>query len=992
MREPAPPVAGKNRSSRAARGILGALSVSAALFAAAFFIWKGRSQPVPTWDEIRRAAAGRRWADVEPKLERWISAHPDHAEAPLMLANLRLGLGRHDSAVAGLNRVPESNPSWSNAQTMLGELAIRERRAADAERIFRRVAQHDPHAVPARQRLIYVYGLEQRPAEARAVLWELYGIWHDPRVLVDLVLELLLDQEDTRGLAPEIEEFAARTPEDPFLQRASGLARLYQGRTAEALPQLEAAARALEHDTAGRFALAECRMILGKPVVVEDALGPCPDAAAEAAQWWLFRGQIEQALGLVERAVCSFERAVVCQPDGREGHFRLGQVLKRVGRAESSRRHLGDAARLEGRIKAVRNAHQQLRRGGVASDPELFERLGLLCRDVALIRESRAWFEQATKLDPSRQAARAALIALEGVPDSVPVALAAPRLAHPRSDAPSPTTVGVASNPSLKRTAMATEVPLEDRTTASGVRHYYESGATERLFIADTMGGGVGLIDFDDDGWLDIYFVNGCTIPFDGTDPPRPNVLYRNQGDGTFRGVTRSAGVSGRGYGMGCAVGDYDNDGHDDLFVTGLNQTILYRNRGDGTFEDVTVSARVFSNRWTTAAGFGDLDGDGDLDLVVITYVECALDDELVCRDHSGRRIHCAPARYPAQEDLLYRNNGDGTFTEVSRAAGFVAPNGRGLGLAIADLDGDGALDIFVANDGTPNFLFRNLGGMRFEEIGAKAGVATNGAGHATASMGVVADDLDGDGKIDLFITNLVNESSTLFRNLGGGLFFDATLGAGLDAPSRPKTGFGTAALDADSDGRLDLFVANGHVDDRPWANSPMAQTALFFWGRDAARFELAGASASSYFARRVVGRGVAAGDFDNDGGVDVVVVHRDAPAALLSNSSRRGHWLGLRLRGARSGRTAVGAQVSCRADGRSMVRWMTSGTGYLSAHDPRIWIGLGAAHWIDRLEVKWPSGVTQVWSDVAPDRILEIAEDRSELKEMPRRRATNAP
>ncbi len=280
---------------------------------------------------------------------------------------------------------------------------------------------------------------------------------------------------------------------------------------------------------------------------------------------------------------------------------------------------------------------------------------------------------------------------------------------------------------------------FEDIAERAGVRFQYECGATRDLFIADTMGGGVALFDYDSDGWLDIYFVNGCPLPFDRKSPPRPNKLYRNRGNGAFEDVTERAGVAGRGYGMGCAVGDYDNDGHDDLFVTGLSETVLYRNRGDGTFEDVTRRAGVSSSRWTTAAGFGDLDGDGDLDLVVVTYVDADPEKVLECRDESRRPIHCPPATFPGQLDHLFRNNGNGTFTDESREAGIEGPGGRGLGLAIADLDGDGRLDLFVANDGTANFLFRNLGGLRFEEIGTTAGAAYNGMGQATASMGVVA-------------------------------------------------------------------------------------------------------------------------------------------------------------------------------------------------------------------------------------------------------------
>ena len=364
----------------------------------------------------------------------------------------------------------------------------------------------------------------------------------------------------------------------------------------------------------------------------------------------------------------------------------------------------------------------------------------------------------------------------------------------------------------------------------AGVRFQYDAGATPRLFIGDTMGGGVALFDFDDDGWLDIYFVNGCALPFDGQSPPRPNKLYHNRGDGTFEDVTHRAGVGGRGYGMGCAVGDFDNDGHDDLFVTGLNQTVLYRNRGNGTFADVTAQAGVTSSRWTTAAGFGDLDGDGDLDLVVVTYVEADHEAVLECRDKFGKLIHCNPDRFPAQFDQLFRNNGNGTFTDVSRQAGIEVPEGRGLGLAIVDLDGDGRLDLFVANDGTANFLFRNRGGLQFEEIGLTAGVAYDGEGEPTGSMGVVAEDLNSDGRIDLFHTNFINQSNSLRWNLGGNLFTDGTLAANLAAPSRSLTGFGTVALDVDNDGTLDLFVANGHTDDQPWFNTPMAQTHSCFW------------------------------------------------------------------------------------------------------------------------------------------------------------------
>ncbi len=969
------------------------LAIAAAAIAlgagvAAFRVLRARPDDrLAGWDDIRRLARGGRRAQVRPRLERWVAEHPGHGESRILLADAELRDDRRDAAVELLGSIRPEDPSWAAAQMRLGTLAVFERRAEDAERIFRGVADRDPRAIEPRRNLVYLLGLQMRAAEVRVVLWELYRVQNDPRVLVDLVLEALADP-DVRGLGPELELLVARTPDDPMLQRAWGLSLLYQGRAAEALPRLEAAARLLVNDPAGRFALAECRLMLGQPVDPERILGPVPERTVDASEWWLYRGRLEESAGQTDRSVASLERATELNPENREAHLRLGRSLKRLGRAGPAAEHLARADRIEGVRKALRREHQQVRRNGVPSESDPLERLGRLCADAGLIEEACAWFEQALAIDPDRVETRARLTQLRTSRPDLPIALAYPRRAatSPPTDVAGASTSGAAPGHRAASASGQGPPPFEEGAEAAGIRYYYESGAAgDRIHIADTMGGGVGLIDFDNDGWLDIYFVNGGRLPLDPKAPPRPNLLYRNQGDGTFRDVTATAGVGGRGYGMGCAVADCDNDGDDDLFITGYGNTVLYRNRGDGTFEDVTAAAGVSLGLWSTAAGFGDLDGDGDLDLAVITYVDVAPDDARVCRDHASHPIHCTPGVYRPQADRLYRNNGDGTFTDVSRESGFVDSGGRGLGLAIADLDDDGKLDIFVANDATPNYLYRNRGGMRFEEVGLEAGVATNGSGRATASMGVVADDLDGDGRIDLFITNLVNESNTFFRNLGGGMFVDTTLGAGLDAPSRPRTGFGDAALDADNDGRLDLFVANGHVDDRPWVNSPMAQPAHFFWGRENGHFALARpGSGDSYFARNVVGRGVAAGDLDHDGRVDLVVVHRDGPAALLWNRAKTGHWLGLRLRGTRSGRTPIGARVTCRAGDRSIARWLTSGTGYLSAHDPRLWFGLGGAVRVDRLEVRWPSGLVQSWTDLPTDRIVEIEEGSRQVTECP--------
>jgi len=902
---------------------------------------------------------------VEVGLRRRLQRHPQDGDAWELLGGLLFDQGRMEDARMALREVREVDPGWVNAQIVIGEIAIRQRRLAEAEQSFRRAAGRNRRAVEPVERLVSLLSLERRPAEARSVLRRLFQITRDPRHLADSILISELESE-VRDLNPELEEFLKQTPDDPWLRRVWGLFLLSRARSAEALPHLEAAATAFDEDPLGRFALAECRLALGIPVDDLSLLGSPPFRAADLARWWVLRSRLAEVRGRDEETLENLRMAVSADPRNAEGHFRLGEAMIRRGDRAGGQVHLDRAQALGIRQDNLKRELRRLLRERTDGDALL--RIGGLCQESGMTAESRDWFELAYRRDPRLRPPGFDLAQLAPVDDGPTVALSRPVLKASVLPRPTDDYPKIAPRPDSGSR-------LEDIALRAGVRFQYDSGATSSLFIADTMGGGVALFDFDDDGWLDIYFVNGCALPVNRQSHPRPNKLYRNRRDGTFEDVTARAGVAGRGYGMGCTVGDFDNDGHDDLFVTGLSNTVLYRNRGDGTFEDVTARAGVCSSRWTTAAGFGDLDGDGDVDLMVVTYVEADPEAVLECRDKFGKLIHCNPDRFPAQFDHLFRNNGDGTFTDVSRQAGIEVPEGRGLGLAIADLDGDGRLDMFVANDGTANFLFRNRGGLQFEEVGLNAGVAYNGAGEPTGSMGVVAEDLNSDGRIDLFHTNFINQSSTLRWNLGGSLFTDGTLAANLAAPSRSQTGFGTVAFDVDNDGTLDLFVANGHTDDQPWFNTPMAQSAQLFLGRERGRFELAGPEVSPYFAHPVVGRGVAAGDLDNDGRVDLVVVHRDAAAAVLRNGTPGGHWLGLRLRGTRSGRSPVGTRVVCQAGGRSRVRWLTSGTSYLSSSDPRLWFGLGSATKADQLEVRWPAGMVQTWSDVAADRILDLRE-----------------
>ncbi len=937
----------------------------AAFLAVAASVWVlfGRGGSIPAdMESIRREIVAGRLDRAEAGLVRLLARSPHDDTAWLMLGGTRRIAGRPVEARAAFDRVKGPGPAWTEARTQVAEILIQDRQAAGAEDVLREVVARDPRAVEARRRMAYLLVLEAREEEARAVLRELYHLDPDARHLVTMV-GLRADDSGGRDQSRELLDFLEKTPGDSILRRARGLGLLRLGKPAEARPLLEAAAPAIEDDPIGRVALAECRLATGDLAGVDAALGPEPAPGPERARWRLIRGQVEESRGSIDLAIAEYRKALDANPDDRVVLYRLGQALVRRGRGDEGQPLMAraEAVRIRG-ITLVLEIDRCLR-GGV--DPGLFEQIAGLCRDSGLMAEARGWFEQSIRLDPTRTLAQAELAKIAEPPPSTPIAL------RRKSAGPSTVRIGVAAASS---SAM---VRFEDIADRAGLAFRYNAWPTGNLFLGDTMGGGVGLFDYDEDGRLDVYFVDGCRLPIAPGEDPAPNKLFRNKGDGTFEDVTARAGVGGHGYGMGCVVGDYDGDGHDDLFVTGLGRAVLYRNKGDGTFEDATARARVGSDRWTTAAGFGDLDGDGDLDLMVVTYVEADPRNVPECLDPTGRPFHCPPGQFRPQFDQLFRNDGDGTFTDVSREAGLEVPGGLGLGLAIADFDDDGKLDLFVANDAAPNFLFRNLGGLKFEEVGVPAGAAYDGNGRATASMGVVADDLDGDSRIDLFHVNFLNEANTLLRNLGGGQFDDVTRAAGLDANGRATTGFGAVAIDVENDGRLDLFVANGHVDDRPWADHPMAQRPSLYRSRAPGRFELAPASIAPYFARPAVGRGAAAGDLDNDGRVDLVVVHRDTPAAVLRNLSEAGHWIGLRLVGEKSGKTPVGARITCLAGGRTSTRWLTSGTSYLGSNDPRIWFGLGGAAKVDRLEVRWPSGLVQSWSDLPADRILRLVEGR---------------
>ena len=504
----------------------------------------------------------------------------------------------------------------------------------------------------------------------------------------------------------------------------------------------------------------------------------------------------------------------------------------------------------------------------------------------------------------------------------------------------------------------------------SGITIRYTSGSRDCHDLPEIMGGGVALIDGDGDGWLDLFFCNGGPI---GESSPAAKDLspcryYRNLGGMRFADQTERANIPGPSYAMGTAVGDFDNDGKDDLFVTGWRDQRLYRNLGDGRFEDVTHRTNLESKLWSTSAAWADLDADGDLDLYVATYLEFDPEKAPYCAAPDGRRDYCGPEDFSAQPDRLYRNNGDGSFTDVSKSAGVDLKDGRGLGVVVADLVGDRRPDIFVANDGTACHLFENLGALKFREVAGPSGVAFDGQGQPLAGMGVAAGDLDGDGSIDLVVGNFFGRSTVAYLNRGKGVYLDASTPLGITSATRSTTGFGIALSDFDHDGRLDLIQANGHVLDRARLGVPSAMRPTLL--RNAGKqFEDVGKTASPWFSKAILGRGLAVGDLDNDGDLDVVVTSLDAPVTLLKNETDRKS-LVVELVGKRT--QPFGARLRASIDGREYVRVVVGGGGYLSSSDRRIILGPGK---LDQFEVVWPSGESETFRDFSGNKAVRIVE-----------------
>ncbi|MGI9105408.1 MAG: CRTAC1 family protein [Pyrinomonadaceae bacterium] len=538
-------------------------------------------------------------------------------------------------------------------------------------------------------------------------------------------------------------------------------------------------------------------------------------------------------------------------------------------------------------------------------------------------------------------------------------------------------------------------VTFTDITRQTGINFKHAASPTSRKYLMESMGAGVALLDYDNDGRLDIYFTNGARLddPMpaadaqpDKRDPRFWNRLYQQKADGTFADVTERAGVAGVGYSMGAAAGDYDADGFTDLYVTAYGANTLYRNRGNGTFEDATGRAKVVGGGWSTSAGWLDYNNDGRLDLFVARYMDWdfARGDLYCGEQRAGYRAYCHPDNFKGATNFLYRQRPDGTFEDVSKQAGIADPNGKGLGVAFADFDGDNLTDIFVANDSVRQSLYRNRGDGTFEDVALLAGVGYDENGKTFAGMGIDAADYDNDGQPDIFITALSNETYPLYRNNGDMSFTYVTQTAGVAQITLLYAGWGTRLVDFDNDGWRDIFVAQSHVLDTiekttsylKYKQTPLLMRGVAGTGGKPHTFANVSASAGASFSQPYAARGAAFGDLDNDGDMDICMGVTDGAPLILRNDGTKNHWLGLSLAGTKSHRSGTGARVVVTdATGRKQTFDASNSGSYLSSNDPRLLVGLGAAASVTTIEIRWPGGHRQTITKPAIDRYLTFRE-----------------